>query len=99
MQFFYLMHIDIANSTSQMSINDLGAVVDYLWPVRSKWDRIGIHLGIDVGTVDAIKKDHRDSGDCLYELMNVWLRGMDPKPTWKALVGVLKSPPIGEPGV
>ena len=89
----YLIHL--ANSTSQLSISDLRAVVEYLWPARSKWYRIGLFLGIEEGTLETTKKDHRDnSGDCLSALMSTWLKGTDPKPTWRALEDVLKSPPM-----
>ena len=67
-----------------------------LWPARSKWYLIGLFLGIEVGTMEAIKGDCQDiSDDCLSALLRLWLRGKSSKPTWKNLVDVLKSPRIG----
>ena len=86
----------VANSTSQLSISDLGTVMTRLCPACSKWFLIGCLLGIEVGTLEAIRKDYRDiSMECLVALLTTWLRRTSPKPTWKALVDVLKSPPVG----
>lgn len=89
--FFY-----IAISTTQLNISSLTTLLTPLWPARCKWFLIGCYLGIEIGTLEAIKKDYRDiSEECLVALLTTWLRGTNPIPTWKALVDVLKSPPVG----
>ena len=90
------IHDNVANSTSQLSTSDLSTVLSRLGPACSKWYLIGCLLGIDVGVLEAIKKDYRDiSMDCLVTLLTTWLRGVDPNPTWKALVDVLRVPQVG----
>ena len=81
---------NVAISTSRLRPSDLSAVLSQLCPACSKWFPIGCLLGIDIGVLEAIKKDYRDvSLEFLVALLTAWLRGVDPKPTWKALVDVL----------
>ena len=58
--------------------------------VRRKWYNIGIELGLDIDELDTIKKGN-DPDDCLVEMLKVWLRSIDPCPTWVALAEALKS--------
>ena len=46
--------------------------------------------------LDAIKAAHSDLGDCLVEMIKLWLKSIDPPPTWEALGEALASKPIGE---
>ena len=46
--------------------------------------------------LDAIKAAHSDHGDCLVEMIKLWLKSTDPPPTWEALGEALESQPIGE---
>ena len=50
------------------------------------WEDIGILLGIDTGTLDAIKasQNHR-SQSCLREMLKVWLKRAEPPPSWSAI--------------
>ena len=68
---------------------------ELLSKVASKWENIGILLGIDDGPLSKIKADnHGESGDCLREMLRVWLKKVDPPPSWNLLVDALKS--LGE---
>ena len=66
-------------------------ILDLTWPHRASWKLIGIELGIDIGTLDAIEKDRRIVQDCLTELISTWLRNTNPRPTHAAVTAVLKS--------
>ena len=63
---------------------------------RAKWYDIGIELKIDVRTLKYIKSTYTDNKDCLREVLEVWFKAVDPKPTWKALVDALKAQVIDE---
>ena len=52
---------------------------------------MGIELGIDVGTLDAIDEDYKKVGDCLTTMITGWLRNANPKPTRGAVTTVLQS--------
>lgn len=66
---------------------------DLAWSYRSKWKEIGIKLGIDVGTLDAIEKDYSKCNECLSEMNKTWLRGnkLLPYPTRSAMIMALKT--------
>ena len=72
-------------------------ILDLTWPHRASWKLIGIKLGIDIGTLDAIEKDRRIVQDCLSELISTWLRSIDPRPTRADITAVLKSEHITIP--
>lgn len=82
---------------STLSIKSLKAVRRLLYPVRRKWYDIGIELEIGVEELDNIKTTNKDDPRvCLIEMIKVWLKSIDPHPTWKALCEALKSDPVGE---
>ena len=89
-------HLCVANSASRLTQDDLKTIQDLVWPARSKWFQMGIQLGIDVGTLEAIRgNNHDQSEDCFTDILTTWLRGRDPIPTWKSLVNALKSDVLG----
>ena len=74
-----------------LSPNNAKEVLNLMWDYRSRWRFIGIELGIDVSTLDAIDRDFRKADDCLTELITKWLRCTNPKPTRNAIAKALES--------
>ena len=71
---------------------NLKEILDMTWNYRARWKFIGIELGIDEGTLDAIDKDNRKVDDCLREMIKYWLRlGRRPKPSRRAISRALES--------
>ena len=66
-------------------------VLDVFWDYRASWKLIRVELGIDLGTLDAIDKNHSRVEDQLMELTVKWLRGNNPRPTRSAMAKVLQS--------
>lgn len=67
-----------------------------LYDVRSKWNNFGLELEIKHSELEAIRKKHNDDPDeCFKELLSIWLKKLDPKPTWESLVSALKSKTVG----
>ena len=82
-------------ASKELIIDDLITVLERVWPARSKWYLIGLYLGIDVGSLDAIKRDNRDqSEDCFTKVLSTWLRSTRTR-TWKVIVEVLQSSVVG----
>jgi len=75
---------------------NLCTVWNEIHDARAKWYDIGIELKIDVPTLKNIKSTYTDNKDCFREVLKVWLKAVDPKPTWKALVDALKARVIDE---
>lgn len=75
---------------------NLKMLVRMLHEVRAKWYDIGIQLDISTGTLDAIKVQNSESGSCLREMLNYWLRNKSKKAIFDALIEALASEPVGE---
>ena len=69
-------------------------ILDVAWDSRARWRFIGIELGFDTGTLDAIEYDKKKAEDCLSELISEWLRQSDPRPTRTAMAKALESPSV-----
>ena len=61
-----------------------------LYDVREKWYDIGIELEIDAKELDIIRDKFADPGTCLLEMIKIWLKSINPQPTWKTLADVLR---------
>ena len=83
-----------------LNLENLREVRALLYPVRSKWYDIGIELGLKVGELDNIKAKFSQSEqrltESLTEMLKMWLRSINPLPTWKALGDALKAGPVTE---
>ena len=80
----------------QLTIRDLKTVRRAVWGARTKWMYIGLELDIFQADLDAIQAIHRgDIGECLTEMLALWLKQVDPPPTWTALVAALQIPVVG----
>ena len=79
-----------------MTSKDLKTVRKAVWDARTKWMDIGIELDLSMPDLAAIEAAHRsDIGRCFIEMLTLWLKQVDPPPTWSALVAALKDPIIG----
>ena len=79
-----------------LTIDDLREVRALLYPLRRKWYDIGIELGLRVGELDTIHAAGIDHGECLIKMLKLWLKSINPLPTWKALRDALKAEPVDE---
>ena len=83
-----------------LNLENLREVRALLYPVRSKWYDIGIELELKVEELDNIKAKFSQSeqrlSESLTEMIKLWLRSINPLPTWKALGDALKAGPVHE---
>ena len=93
-----LYFADLAKNkfTMKLTIESLKEVRSLLYSVRRKWYSIGIELNIKIGELETIKATYSDPGECLTEMLLVWLRSINPSPSWKALGNALKAEPVNE---
>ena len=81
----------------RLSVSDLADVQRKLYAVNTRWYNVGLELGLKVPTLDSIDTKHRgDPSLCFRETLKEWLKGIDPSPTWEAMVKALKSPTVGD---
>ena len=65
-----------------------------LTSVSEKWQYIGKELGVNQFSLDYIRTNYSDPGDCLREVLRRWLSSC--AATWKHIVAVLRTPRIGD---
>ena len=59
---------------------------ELLSKVSADWEDIGITLDLEQGQLNAIKSDHQQSMKCFKEMLKLWLKQVDPPPTWSAII-------------
>ena len=85
-------------STEVLTVNDLYDVLEELHGVRAKWHDLGGSLKVKETTLAAIKAEHRDNPNaCLRETLSHWLRQVEPRPCWNAIVAALRKSMVDEP--
>ena len=87
-------HCVHALSGETLSIDDLGDVYTKLYDARAKWFDIGLAFNVNHGTLEAIRSDHCESGDCLRETLAYRIQSGGPL-TWADLCSCLQHPTIG----
>ena len=79
-----------------MSEEDLGTLLELLYDVVHKWERIATFLNLDQGAIANIKSSGTaEAEDKLLEVMKKWLSRTSPVPTVRILVDVLRKRFIG----
>lgn len=61
-------------------------VLKELLPLSIGWENIGALLGIPYEELEVIAHNWNIPSDCLREMIKVWLKMVDPEPTWERLV-------------
>ena len=70
--------------TSPLKFSDL--LSELLSEVSADWEDIGLILELKEGQLSAIKSDHQESNKCFREMLKLWLKQVEPPPTWSAII-------------
>lgn len=67
---------------------DLKDLMDALYHmIADKWELMGIYLHLSMATLKAIAAERQhDPHKCLIGMLEVWLKTVDPPPTWSAII-------------
>ena len=80
--------------------NDYREVYEALFDAKTKWREIGSGLGLGKPTLDNIEDQyHHKNNRCLEEMISTYLKRPSLKPSWQALINVLKSKDVDEGGL
>lgn len=71
--------------TQDLGTLTLRNTLKLLFSSADEWQNIGVFLDLPAGVLQTIAKDNSRSRDCLREMLGVWLKQTNPRPTWKAL--------------
>ena len=76
----------------------MSLVTQELTAVSEKWQDIGEELSVRQSSLENIRTDYSDPGDCLWKVLRKVLRKRlrSCATTWKDIVAVLRTPRIGE---
>lgn len=82
-------------SAIKLSKNDLGELLNKLYPARSKWYNLGLALKLSPDDLDAIGNGEYSGkpGDCLREVLKLWL-SIATNPEKGDLIKALKAPSV-----
>ena len=59
--------------------------------VADKWELIGVYLHLSMATLKAIAAEcQHDPHKCLIGMLEVWLKRLDPPPTWFTIIEAVK---------
>ena len=84
-----------SSNADVLNAEHLTAVRSKIWGARTKWYDIGLELGIDPGTLYAIKCNNDNIEDRFREMLWKWLNKVNPQPTKTQLAKALESPSVG----
>ena len=79
-----------------LTVDHLRIVRAELFKACTKWYDIGLELKVPVNILDSIEGQFGNHSDKLRETLQIWLKTAT-EPSWQDVVGVLKSPVVGEP--
>ena len=69
----------------------VGVAEELYYDVRAKSKILGLVLGLEKSTVDAIGAEYRDPADQLVQVIAEFLEQKEPTPTWRVIVNALRS--------
>ena len=82
----------VESDVDHLNISNIKEVLDEMWDYRARWKFIGIELGIEKHTLDAIEATClRNVDNCLCEMIGGWLKNVNPRPTQGAMRAALHS--------
>ena len=91
-QIHVLFHIDHTVHAATLTTNDLAKVRRLTFNARTEWHSLGLELGLNVKTLDAIKEDFKTNKERFTDMLKQWL---DMKPTWESLIAALREETMG----
>jgi hypothetical protein len=63
---------------------------ELLSKVSADWEDIGLTLDLEQGQLNVIRSDHRESNKCFREMLKLWLKQVEPPPTWSAIIEAIR---------
>ena len=73
---------------------DAGNILEELLEAQSYSFKFGVMLNLPVDEVEAICARYSDPRDRLLHIIIAFLRRAEPRPTWRVIVGALRSPVV-----
>ena len=81
----------------ELGVDDLSEVLTELLEAQNRSYYLGLALKLPTYVLDAIHSPNANPQDCLRRVIEEFLRGVDPRPTWSAIAVALKNPSVKLP--
>ena len=91
---WYLMYLPIDNQAGPNTDSqlDLNTVQDALQSAAQKWYTLGLQLGLDGTLLHQVELETGQKPSYyLSEMLKLWAKREDPRPSWRALIEALKK--------
>ena len=79
--------------------DNLVKVRDLVSEATSRWEDLGLELGLKESTLEAIKEDKSNVHRRFRAMLSAWLHKVGAPPTWEALIAALREGSVGLPDV
>ena len=83
-----------AATAAELTEGDHVTVLNEIYGARVRAYFVGLNLKIPTDKLESIRSRYDDDGDRLNYVIVEFLKQIDPKPTWRAIVDALKSPSV-----
>ena len=70
--------------------DDVPEIVAAILDAQTKSERLGRVLKLPASTVSGIHKQYRDPEDCLFHVVDEFVKQVDPRPTWRVILNALR---------
>ena len=77
-----------SSESEKLKLKDV--LTELLNKVADQWEDICILLDIEDGQLSQIKSDNANSKTCFREMLRIWLKRVNPSPSWSELAGALE---------
>jgi hypothetical protein len=85
----------ILHAAFYLSKDNLGELLNQLYPARVKWYNLGLALGLHSDDLDAIRQQYNNApDDCLREMLKAWLSTKQ-NPRKEDIIEALQVPSVG----
>ena len=89
-------YVYFSSSGSPLSTDDLQEVLDATFAARKSYRFLGLALRLSPDIVDCICNKIGDEKDKLCEILQEFLRKIDPPPTWDLLIAALETQTVDQ---
>ena len=86
-----LPHRPPASGTA-LSEDDLSTILNEIQEARTRSYYVGLNLKLPKSLLDSISREYADDLDRLLHVVDEFLKCIEPRPTWPAIVSALRSP-------
>lgn len=92
------LYHNVIHADTPLEMSDFKDIYEALFDARTKWQDIGLELGVDPETLRSIRREQREyNDDCLKEMLHFRLKYMYPKTmfpsaiTWQLIIESLRA--------